>query len=130
MGSGKKMETEIFLGPCYYQRLKHMVSDKYQVRAVGGINQLHKQPIKGRKRGGGVRFGEMERDALIAHGVTFLLQDRLLNCSDGEWRKACRLCGSSQSPQQLPSGWFCRNCDTGKGIETVILPHVYTYMQY
>lgn len=60
--SGVEFQADIFIGIVYYQRLRHMVSDKYQVRSTGPINQLTHQPIKGRKKGGGIRIGEMERD--------------------------------------------------------------------
>ncbi len=79
---GRRLEASIFIGVVYYIRLRHMVGDKYQVRSTGPIDQITHQPVKGRKRAGGIRFGEMERDSLLAHGTTFLLQDRLFNCSD------------------------------------------------
>ncbi|CAB4057057.1 DNA-directed RNA polymerase I subunit RPA2 [Lepeophtheirus salmonis] len=79
---GVEMKAEIFFGVIHYQRLRHMVSDKFQVRSQGAIDQVTRQPIKGRRRGGGVRFGEMERDALLSHGSMFLLQDRLFHGSD------------------------------------------------
>ena len=79
---GREFDADIFFGVVYYQRLRHMVSDKFQVRTTGPIDILTHQPVKGRKRAGGIRFGEMERDSLLAHGSSFLLQDRLLNCSD------------------------------------------------
>lgn len=91
---GNIMTAEIFIGLVYYIRLRHMVSDKYQVRSTGAIDQITHQPVKGRRRGGGVRFGEMERDSLLAHGTSFLLQDRLFNCSDRTIANACIKCGS------------------------------------
>jgi DNA-directed RNA polymerase I subunit RPA2 len=92
--TGDEFEADIFMGVVYYQRLRHMVSDKYQVRATGAVHELTHQPVKGRKRAGGVRFGEMERDALLAHGVAFLARDRLMNCSDSHRAYVCAHCGS------------------------------------
>jgi DNA-directed RNA polymerase I subunit RPA2 len=80
--TGEEFKADIYIGLVYYQRLRHMVADKYQVRTTGPVHNLTQQPVKGRKRAGGIRFGEMERDSLLAHGVSFLLQDRLMNCSD------------------------------------------------
>lgn len=79
---GRELVADIFIGIVYYIRLRHMVGDKYQVRSTGPIDPMTHQPIKGRKRGGGIRLGEMERDSLLAHGTSFLLQDRLFNNSD------------------------------------------------
>ncbi|KAI3622965.1 DNA-directed RNA polymerase [Malassezia furfur] len=92
--TGKELRADIYLGVVYYQRLRHMVNDKFQVRTTGPVHALTRQPVKGRKRAGGIRFGEMERDALLAHGTSFLLQDRLLNCSDYTTAYVCRTCGS------------------------------------
>ncbi|CRK88797.1 CLUMA_CG002625, isoform A [Clunio marinus] len=100
---GRELKAEIFFGVVHYQRLRHMVSDKWQVRSTGPIDTITHQPIKGRKRGGGVRFGEMERDALIAHGASFLLQDRLLHCSDKTVTLICRHCDSLVTPMDRVS---------------------------
>ena len=92
--TGQELRADIYLGVVYYQRLRHMVNDKFQVRTTGPVHALTRQPIKGRKRAGGIRFGEMERDALLAHGTSYMLQDRLMNCSDYSTSYVCRTCGS------------------------------------
>ncbi|KAL8872797.1 MAG: hypothetical protein Q9174_001628 [Haloplaca sp. 1 TL-2023] len=97
--TGEEFAADIYLGVVFYQRLRHMVNDKYQVRTTGPVTQLTGQPIKGRSKGGGIRIGEMERDSLLAHGCAFLLQDRLMNCSDYTRAWACKACGSFLSTQ-------------------------------
>ena len=96
--SGCVLHADLYIGVVYYQRLRHMVSDKYQVRATGPTNELTRQPIKGRKKGGGIRLGEMERDSLLSHGAAFLLHDRLVNCSDKHVAYVCGRCGDLLLP--------------------------------
>jgi len=152
--SGCLMQADLYIGVVYYQRLRHMVSDKYQVRATGPSNPLTRQPIKGRKKGGGIRLGEMERDSLLSHGTAFLLHDRLLNCSDKHIAYACRRCGDLLSPATqrsaiLSAGQaqtnatkhhlrvYCRNakcCNAVReeanddAVQPIILPYVYRYL--
>ncbi|KAF0930731.1 hypothetical protein E2562_034923 [Oryza meyeriana var. granulata] len=145
---GTEMNCEIFIGPVYYQRLRHMVSDKFQVRTTGRIDQITRQPIGGRKFGGGIRFGEMERDALLAHGASYLLHDRLHSCSDYHIADVCSICGSlltatvikSESQKKAkrdmlglptvrpPKNFACQACKTSKGMETVAMPYVFRYL--
>ncbi|KAJ2892940.1 DNA-directed RNA polymerase i subunit beta [Zalerion maritima] len=128
--TGEELHADIYIGVVYYQRLRHMVNDKFQVRTTGAVVQTTGQPIKGRKRGGGIRVGEMERDSLLAHGTAFLLQDRLMNCSDYTKAWICRTCGSFLSTQPAvppsstgkrrpPPSVHCRLCarkvDGGEG---------------
>lgn len=98
--TGEELRVDIYIGLVFYQRLRHMVNDKFQVRSTGPVNSLTMQPVKGRKRHGGIRVGEMERDALIGHGAAYLLQDRLLNCSDYTQTFLCTECGSLLTPQR------------------------------
>jgi DNA-directed RNA polymerase I subunit RPA2 len=106
--TGREFAADIYIGVVYYQRLRHMVSDKFQVRTTGPVNALHGQPIKGRSKGGGIRVGEMERDSLIAHGCAFLLQDRLMDCSDKQRAWICRDCGSFLSTMMVPNHFSTR----------------------
>lgn len=114
--TGQELAADIYIGVVYYQRLRHMVNDKYQVRTTGPVNSTTGQPIKGRKKGGGIRVGEMERDALIAHGTAFLLQDRLMNCSDYTKAAICRACGSFLSTAPTVSEYSRKKDQGGKNM--------------
>ena len=83
--TGEQINSSIFIGPCFYQRLKHMVIDKQHSRSIGPMVSLTRQPAEGRSRDGGLRCGEMERDGLICHGMANVTKDRLYNCSDNLW---------------------------------------------
>uniref|UniRef100_A0A4X1V7M1 DNA-directed RNA polymerase n=1 Tax=Sus scrofa TaxID=9823 RepID=A0A4X1V7M1_PIG len=135
--SGLELEADIFIGVVYYQRLRHMVSDKFQVRTTGARDRVTNQPIGGRNVQGGIRFGEMERDALLAHGTSFLLHDRLFNCSDRSVAHVCVKCGSLLSPllEKPPPSWSamrnrkysCSLCNRSDTIDTVSVPYVFRY---
>uniref|UniRef100_A0A8B9HPM7 DNA-directed RNA polymerase subunit beta n=1 Tax=Astyanax mexicanus TaxID=7994 RepID=A0A8B9HPM7_ASTMX len=135
--SGMELEADIFIGVVYYQRLRHMVSDKFQVRTTGARDKVTNQPVGGRNVQGGIRFGEMERDALLAHGSSFLLHDRLFNCSDRSVAQVCMDCGSLLSPllEKPPPHWsttrhrntICMLCKKSDSIENVSVPYVFRY---
>jgi len=149
--TGKIMQADMFLGVVFYQRLRHMVSDKSQVRSTGAVTAITRQPVKGRKKHGGIRLGEMERDALLSHGVSFCLQDRLMNCSDNHLAHICGKCGglltvyaqpvNNQSGDisslrfDGPNGGFrtamqqyCNTCRTADHVRPINLPYVYRYL--
>lgn len=122
---GVEFKAEIFIGVVYYQRLRHMVKDKFQVRSTGPVDKFTHQPIHGRTKGGGVRFGEMERDALLSHGAAFVLRDRLFTCSDKDFVHVCNKCGSMVSVYKAEETLKCRLCKSEKQIDVVEMPHIF-----
>jgi len=104
--SGETIQAHIYMGPAYYQRLKHMVLDKMHARARGPRAVLTRQPTEGRSRDGGLRLGEMERDCLIGYGASGLLVERLMVSSDRFHATVCLKCGMICRPQWCP---FCRS---------------------
>ena len=115
--TGKPMGT-VFIGPVYYQRLKHMVSDKIHARATGRNTTLTRQPLEGRSRDGGLRFGEMERDCMIAHGASRFLQGALCDRSDPYNTTICEVCGNFATSQTE-----CKACKTDK-VSSINIPYV------
>ncbi|CCW59776.1 unnamed protein product [Phytomonas sp. EM1] len=103
--TGEAMQGFVFFGPIYYQRLKHMVTDKMHARATGPRSMLTRQPTEGRSRSGGLRVGEMERDCMVGYGVANLLNERLLLSSDLFTADVCQQCGNLGYQGICP---FCR----------------------
>jgi hypothetical protein len=91
--TGEQIETEIFMGPNYYMRLKHMVKDKINFRARGPNTALTRQPVSGRANDGGLRIGEMERDVLISHGISEFLRESMMERGDKYQMAICNATG-------------------------------------
>jgi len=115
--TGERMDAEIFIGPCYYHRLKHLVSAKMHARNHGKVSQLTRQPLEGRSREGGLRLGEMERDAVISAGCSRFLLERLFDMSDPFQIPVCSNCGAMPNTSNS-----CQICD-GTNIQLVPIPY-------
>lgn len=125
---GKPLEAMIYIGPCYYQALRHQVADKIQMRARGDISQLTRQPVGGRKRGGGQRVGEMERDAIISHGASNILRERLCLVSDAYETVYCGTCGNIAISNIPEDKYVCRVCEDEAVFGTYTVPYAFKHL--
>ena len=121
--TGEQIKSDIFIGPVFYQRLKHMVADKQHSRSIGPMVNFTHQPAEGRSRDGGLRFGEMERDAMVAHGASRFTRGRMYDCSDKYEVHVCRKCGIIASYNEERSIHFCKTCDNRADFALVQIPY-------
>ena len=120
--TGEQIETSIFIGPVYYQRLKHMVNDKQHSRCIGPMVNLTRQPAEGRSRDGGLRFGEMERDCMISHGASKFTKERIYDVSDKYGVHVCKHCGLIAIYNDKEHIHNCNVCDNKTEFSYVEIP--------
>ncbi len=135
--TGEQFNTSIFIGPVFYQRLKHMVNDKQHSRSIGPMVNLTRQPAEGRSRDGGFRIGEMERDVMIAHGISRFCRERLYDVSDKYSVHVCKKCGMIAQYNDVGNSMLgkfnfsvhkCSVCDNMTDFAYVEIPYAFKLM--
>ncbi|PUZ49152.1 hypothetical protein GQ55_7G303000 [Panicum hallii var. hallii] len=128
--TGERMQSLVFMGPTFYQRLIHMSEDKVKFRNTGPVHPLTRQPVADRKRFGGVKFGEMERDCLLAHGAAANLHERLFMLSDFSQMHICQTCErvANVIMRSVPGGKkirgpYCGFCKSSENIVRINVPY-------
>ena len=121
--TGELIDAEIFIGPTYQIRLKHLVQDKVHGRARGPRQALTRQPLEGRSRDGGLKIGEMEKDAMVAHGMSQFLKERMMECSDITKVYVCDICGLFAAKVIDKDYYICKACQNTTRISAVVIPN-------
>jgi DNA-directed RNA polymerase II subunit RPB2 len=121
--TGEQLECSIFMGPVFYQRLKHMVNDKAHSRSIGPMVNLTRQPAEGRSRDGGLRFGEMEKDAMVSHGASRFTKGRMYDSSDKYSVYVCKKCGLIAAYNNEIHIHHCKTCDNRVDFAYVEIPY-------
>ena len=121
--TGEQLTCSIFIGPAFYQRLKHMVNDKQHSRSIGPMVNLTRQPAEGRARDGGLRFGEMERDCMVSHGASRFTKGRIYDASDAYGLYICGKCGLTASFNNVDHIHICNNCENRTDFKYVEIPY-------
>lgn len=128
--TGEEMPCKIFIGPTYYQRLKHMVDDKIHARDQDGPRQtLTRQPVEGRKYGGGFKMGEMETWCGISHGVSNFLIERLVDNSDAYEMYVCDYCGNTAIATLKTQHFECKFCQQDTAISKIRFSYAFKLLQ-
>lgn len=120
--TGRKMQTEIFMAPCYLIRLKHMTDDKYHARSCGPRESLTRQPLEGRSKAGGLKIGEMEKDSMICHGMAQFTKERFMETSDITKFYVCEICGMIASKSLNGDHHECIACNT-TNVSAIVMPY-------
>lgn len=121
--TGVQLKMNIYIGPTYYQRLKHMTEDKIHSRSIGPNALLTRQPTEGRSRDGGLRFGEMERDCILGHGTIQFLKETLQDRSDNFKMYICDNCGLTATVNEDENIYKCKVCDNLSKFSEIRIPY-------
>jgi DNA-directed RNA polymerase II subunit RPB2 len=121
--TGEQIHTSIYMGPTYYQKLKHMAGDKIHSRSGGPVVSMTRQPAEGRSSLGGLRFGEMERDCMIAHGATSFLKERMMDVSDKYSVFICDKCNMISTGNPQKNIYECKKCNNYGNFSQVFIPY-------
>ena len=122
--TGKPYKSAIYMGPCYYIKLKQLVLDKLHARSMGPLNNITRQPPQGKSKNGGSRMGEMEKDCLLSHGSASFLKERFVKCSDQYVVHICSECGLFASKvKNHDQQFWCQKCNSYNNIYSVTIPY-------